>query len=165
MVFIFILRYKDAMEVLQEGRAAPDFAMRDAKGKVFRLSDLKGKKNVVVYFYPRDFTPGCTTEAMEFSRDYKKFAGAGIEIVGVSPDSEESHDKFREKMGIPYPLAADTENEASKSYGVYGKKTFMGREFMGVIRTTFLVDRAGKIVKVFKRVKPAGHSAEVLESF
>lgn len=153
------------MEELAEGSAAPDFSMRDAEGRTFRLSDLKGKKNVVVYFYPRDFTPGCTTEATEFTRDYKKFAGAGIEIVGISPDDWDSHDKFREKMGIPYPLTADTENEVSKSYGVYGKKTFMGREFMGVNRTTFLVDKTGKIVKVFKKVKPAGHSVEVLEAF
>ena len=108
------------MSELAEGSAAPDFSMRDAKGNVFRLSDLKGKKNAVVYFYPRDFTPGCTMEAAEFSKDYRKFADAGIEIVGVSPDSEDSHDKFREKMGIPYPLVSDTEKDVSKSYGVFG---------------------------------------------
>lgn len=153
------------MAELSEGSAAPDFTMRDAKGNVFRLSDLKGKKNAVVYFYPRDFTPGCTAEASEFSRDYKKFAGAGIEIVGISPDSEDSHDKFREKMGIPYPLVADTEKEVAKSYGVYGMKSFMGREFLGVKRTTFLVDKSGKVVRMFDKVKPAGHSKEVLESF
>ncbi|HEY7508183.1 MAG TPA: thioredoxin-dependent thiol peroxidase, partial [Nitrososphaera sp.] len=153
------------MSELAEGSAAPDFSMRDAKGNVFRLSDLKGKKNAVVYFYPRDFTPGCTTEAAEFSKDYGKFADAGIEIVGVSPDSEDSHDKFREKMGIPYPLVSDTEKDVAKSYGVFGKKTFMGREFMGVKRTTFLVDKSGKVIKAFDKVKPAGHSKEVLESF
>ncbi|WP_415282079.1 thioredoxin-dependent thiol peroxidase [Candidatus Nitrososphaera sp. FF02] len=153
------------MSELAEGSMAPDFSMRDAKGNVFRLSDLKGKKNAVVYFYPRDFTPGCTTEAAEFSKDYRKFADAGIEIVGVSPDSEDSHDKFREKMGIPYPLVSDTEKDVAKSYGVFGKKTFMGREFMGVKRTTFLVDKSGKVIKAFEKVKPAGHSKEVLESF
>lgn len=153
------------MSELVQGSAAPDFSMRDAKGKVFKLSDLKGKKNAVVYFYPKDFTPGCTTEAAEFSRDYQKFADAGIEIIGISPDSEDSHDKFREKMGIPYPLVADTEKEVAKSYGVYGMKTFMGREFMGVKRTTFLVDKSGKVIKTFDKVKPAGHSKEVLESF
>lgn len=151
--------------ILEEGTAAPNFSMRDAKGKVFKLSDLKGKKNAVVYFYPKDFTPGCTTEATEFTRDYKQFVDAGIEIVGISPDSEESHDKFRAKMGIPYPLVADTENEVSKKYGVYGLKSFMGREYMGVNRSTFLVDKTGKIIKVFKKVKPAGHSKEVLEAF
>jgi peroxiredoxin Q/BCP len=153
------------MSELVQGSAAPDFSMRDSKGKVSKLSDLKGKKNAVVYFYPKDFTPGCTTEAAEFSKDYKKFADAGIEIIGISPDSEDSHDKFRGKMGIPYPLVADTEKEVAKSYGVYGMKTFMGREFMGVKRTTFLVDKSGKVIKTFDRVKPAGHSKEVLESF
>lgn len=152
-------------EMLVEGSAAPDFAMRGAGGKVYRLSDLKGKKNAVVYFYPKDFTPGCTTEAAEFTKDYRKFADAGIEIIGISPDSEDSHDKFREKMGIPYPLVADTEKEVARSYGAYGKKSFMGREFMGVIRSTFLVDKSGKVVKVFRKVKPAGHSREALESF
>jgi peroxiredoxin Q/BCP len=153
------------MSGIAKGSEAPDFSMRDTKGNVFRLSDLRGKKNAVVYFYPKDFTPGCTTEAAEFSRDYDKFSKAGIEIVGISPDSEESHDKFRSKMGIPYPLVADTEKEVAKSYGVFGMKSFMGREFMGVIRTTFLVDKSGKVIKVFDRVKPAGHSREVLESF
>jgi peroxiredoxin Q/BCP len=153
------------MTELAEGSQAPDFVMRDAVGKTLRLSDLKGKKNAVVYFYPRDFTPGCTTEAAEFSKDYKKFADAGIEVVGVSPDSEESHDKFRDKMGIPYPLVSDPDKDAAKAYGVYGMKSFMGREFMGVVRSTFLVDKSGKVIKVFRKVKPAGHSKEVLESF
>jgi thioredoxin-dependent peroxiredoxin len=153
------------MSDISDGSDAPDFSMRDAKGNVFKLSDLKGRKNVAVYFYPKDFTPGCTTEAAEFSRDYSKFSKADIEIVGISPDSEESHDKFRAKMGIPYPLVADTTNEVAKEYGVFGKKNFMGREFMGVIRTTFLIDKSGKVMRVFDRVKPAGHSKEVFESF
>ncbi|HVX03372.1 MAG TPA: peroxiredoxin [Nitrososphaera sp.] len=152
-------------ELVEEGSVAPDFEMRDSGNKVFKLSDLKGKKNAVVYFYPRDFTPGCTTEAAEFTRDYKKFKDAGIEVIGISPDTEDSHDKFREKMGIPYPLVSDPEKEVAKSYGAYGKKTFMGREFMGVIRSTFLVDKSGKVLKVFGKVKPTGHSKEVLESF
>lgn len=146
---------------LSEGKMGPDFAMLDSSGISMRLSDLRGKKDVVIYFYPKDFTPGCTTEAAEFSRDYAKFSKAGIEVVGVSPDDQESHDKFRAKMGIPYPLAADTDKSTAKQYGVYGLKSFMGREYMGVNRTTFLVDRTGKIVKVFARVKPAGHSDEV----
>lgn len=153
------------MPAIEQGSNAPDFSMRDAKGNVFKLSGIKGKKNAVVYFYPKDFTPGCTTEAAEFSRDYDKFAKAGIEIVGISPDSEESHDKFRDKMGIPYPLVSDPEKDVAKSYGVFGMKSFMGREFMGVIRTTFLVDKSGKIIKAYTKVKPAGHSKEVLESF
>lgn len=149
---------------LHEGALAPDFAMRDMQGNLSRLSDLKDKKDIVVYFYPEDFTPGCTTQAAEFSRDYEKFKEAGIEIVGISPDEEESHEKFRQKMGIPYPLVADTEKDVSKSYGVYGLKKFMGREYMGVNRSTFLIDKTGKIVKIFKRVRPAGHSQEVFQA-
>ena len=149
---------------LHEGALAPDFAMRDVQGNISRLSDLKGKKDIVVYFYPEDFTPGCTTQAAEFSRDYEKFKEAGIEIVGISPNEEESHEKFRQKMGIPYPLVADTEKDLSKSYGVYGLKKFMGREYMGVNRSTFLIDKTGKIVKIFKRVRPAGHSQEVFQA-
>ena len=149
---------------LAEGTVAPDFTMRDSDGKEMKLSELRGKKSVAVYFYPKDFTPGCTMEATEFSRDYKKFRDAGIEIVGVSPDDEESHQKFRAKMGMPYPLVADTENEVSKKYKVYGMKSFMGRNYMGVNRSTFLVDKSGKIAKVYRKVKPAGHSKEVLDA-
>src|SRR5688572_17427747 len=100
----------EKLDGLKEGAMAPDFTMTDASGKTSRLSDLRGKKSVAVYFYPRDFTPGCTTEATEFTRDFEKFREAGIEIVGISPDSEESHTKFRSKMGIPYQLVADPEN-------------------------------------------------------
>jgi peroxiredoxin Q/BCP len=148
---------------LSEGTVAPDFAMRDKHGKTYNLSDLRGKKDVVVYFYPEDFTPGCTTEATEFTSDYEKFREAGIEIVGISPDDEASHEKFRQSMAIPYPLVADTDNEVSKRYGVYGLKKFMGREHMGVNRATFLVDKTGKIVKIFKKVRPGGHSQEVFQ--
>jgi peroxiredoxin Q/BCP len=156
---------EEEKQVEFEGKVAPDFTMKYKDGKTTKLSELRGKKDVVIYFYPKDFTPGCTMEATEFSRDYKKFKDAGIEIVGISPDNEESHQKFREKMGVPYPLVADTEKEVSKKYGVYGLKSFMGKEYMGVNRSTFLVDKAGKVVKVFKKVKPAGHSKEVLETF
>jgi len=149
---------------LAEGSVAPDFTIKDSSGKTMKLSDLRGKKSVVVYFYPKDFTPGCTMEATEFSRDYKKFKDADIEIVGVSPDDEESHQKFRAKMGMTYPLVADTEKEVSKKYGVYGLKSFMGREYMGVNRSTFLVDKEGKIFRIFKKVKPAGHGQEVLDA-
>jgi peroxiredoxin Q/BCP len=150
---------------IREGSIAPDFTMTDASGQPFSLSSLRNKKSVVVYFYPKDFTPCCTTEAAEFSRQYSKFADAGVEVVGISPDDERSHSKFRAKMGIPYPLAADVDKTISNSYGVYGPKSFMGRDYMGVNRTTFLIDRSGKVVKVFTRVKPAGHSNEVLQAF
>ena len=150
--------------MLSAGDPVPDFALKDAEGKVVKKLNLKGKK-YVVYFYPKDFTPGCTTEAAEFARDYKKFKSAGIEIVGISPDDVESHKKFEAKMEVPFILLADTETEIAKKFGVWGKKQFMGREYMGVNRTTFLVDEKGKIIKVFEKVKPAGHSQEVLEVF
>ena len=150
--------------VLSEGENVPDFSLKDSEGKVIKKSDLKGKK-YVVYFYPKDFTPGCTTEAEEFARDYKKFQNAGIEIIGISPDDEESHKKFGEKMKVPYILLADVEKDVAKKFGVWGKKQFMGREYMGVNRTTFLVDEKGKILKVFEKVKPAGHADEVLQAF
>ena len=150
--------------VIGEGSIAPDLTMRDKDGKTIKLSELRGKSKVAVYFYPKDFTPGCTMEATEFTKEYENFKQAGIEIVGISPDSEDSHTRFRDKMGIPYQLVADTDNKVSKKYGVYGLKNFMGKEYMGVNRSTFLVDKSGKIVKVFKRVKPAGHSREVFDA-
>lgn len=154
----------EGKQIELEGKVAPDFTMRDKDGKALKLSELRGKKDVVIYFYPKDFTPGCTTEATEFTRDYEKFKDAGIEIIGISPDDEESHQRFRQKMSIPYPLVADTNNEISRSYGAYGLKSFMGKEYMGINRSTFLADKTGKVVKVFKKVKPAGHSQEVLKT-
>jgi len=150
--------------MIEEGELVPKFQLPDSNGKMVKSSDLKGKKHVI-YFYPRDFTPGCTTEADEFSKDYKKFKNAGIEIVGISKDDVDSHKKFCDKMKISYILLSDIDTEVSKKFGVWGKKKFMGREFMGVIRSTFLVDKKGKIFKVYPKVKPAGHSKEVLEAF
>ena len=150
--------------MLKEGDDVPDFSLKDANGKLVKKSDLKGKK-FVVYFYPKDFTPGCTTEAAEFAQDYKKFKNAGIDILGISPDDEGSHKKFGEKMKVPFILLADIQTEVAKKFGVWGKKQFMGREYMGVNRSTFLVNEKGKIFKVFEKVKPAGHSQEVLEAF
>lgn len=150
--------------MLSVGDTVPDFSLKDAEGKTIKKSDLKGKK-YVVYFYPKDFTPGCTTEAVEFARDYKKFKNADIEIIGISPDDVDSHKKFGEKMEVPFILLADTEKEVAKKFGVWGKKQFMGREYMGVNRTTFLIDEKGKILKVFEKVKAAGHAQEVLEAF
>lgn len=150
--------------MIEEGSAVPKFSAKDADGKTVKSSDFKGKKHAF-YFYPRDFTPGCTTEADEFSRDYQKFRKAGIEVVGISPDDVKSHRKFSDKMNIKYPLLSDEEKEISKAFGVWGPKKFMGREYMGVVRSTFLVNEGGKIFKVFSKVKPAGHAKEVLESF
>jgi thioredoxin-dependent peroxiredoxin len=149
---------------IREGDYSPDFSFNDNYGKTINLSDLRGKK-VVVYFYPKDFTPGCSTEAAEFAGDYKSFKAKNIDIIGISPDDAESHLRFKEKMKISYYLVPDADYTISKRYGVYGPKNFMGKESMGVIRTTFLVDEKGIVFKVFKKVKPLGHSQEVLREF
>ena len=150
--------------MISEGKSVPKFQLSDAHGNTVKSSEIKGKK-FVIYFYPKDFTPGCTVEADEFSRDYKKFQKAGIEIIGISKDDVESHKKFCKKMKIPYILLADTKTEVSKLFGVWGKKNFMGREYMGIKRSTFLVNEDGKIFKVFEKVKAKGHSKEVLEAY
>jgi len=150
--------------MISEGESIPKFEANDSNGNKVKSSDFKGKKHVI-YFYPKDFTPGCTTEADEFSKDYKKFQKNGIEVIGVSPDDVDSHKKFCDKMAIQFPLLADIDKEISLKFGVWGKKKFMGREYMGVIRSTFLVNEKGKIFKIYPKVKPAGHSKEVLEEF
>jgi len=150
--------------MISEGQSLPKFQLSDSDGNTIKSNELKGKK-LVIYFYPKDFTPGCTIEADEFSKDYNKFQKAGIEIIGISKDDVESHKKFCNKMKIPYILLADTETKVSKMFGVWGKKKFMGKEYMGIIRSTFLVNETGKIFKVFEKVKAKGHSKEVLEAY
>lgn len=150
--------------MIKEGDTVPKFELLDSNGKSVKSSDFKGKKHVI-YFYPKDFTPGCTIEADEFSKDYNKFKKAGIEIVGISKDDVDSHKKFCEKMKIPFVLLSDTETQVAKQFGVWGKKNFMGKDYMGVIRSTFLVDEKGKIFKAYPKVKAAGHAKEVLEAF
>jgi len=147
--------------ILLKGSPAPDFTLSDETGATKRLSDFKGRP-VVLYFYPKDDTPGCTTEACNFRDDYSAYMDADVVILGVSPDSPGSHAKFKEKYSIPFPLLADNGHKVCDQYGVWGPKKFMGREYEGVMRTTFLVDANGRIAKVFENVKPAEHSAEVL---
>ena len=149
---------------LKEGDKAPDFAVNDGEGKTVRLKDLKGKK-FVLYFYPKDDTPGCTKEACSFRDSWSKFKRRGIEVFGVSLDSEKSHQKFTEKFSLPFRLLADTDRKLSESFGTYGKKKFMGREYMGNHRMTFLIDEKGKIKKIFEKVKPEDHAEEVLAAF
>jgi peroxiredoxin Q/BCP len=146
---------------IESGIPAPDFELPDDTGTARRLSDFRGQA-VVLYFYPKDDTPGCTTEACNFRDDYSAYEKAGVVILGVSPDSVKSHAKFKQKFGLPFPLLADEGNKVCELYGVWGLKKFMGREYMGVLRTTFLVDANGQIVRVFENVKPAEHSAELL---
>ena len=152
------------MAPLKEGDKAPDFAVNDGEGNLVRAKDLRGKQ-YVLYFYPKDDTPGCTKEACSFRDSFSKFKRNGIEVFGVSLDSEKSHQKFTRKFELPFRLLADTERKLSESYGTYGQKKFMGRTYMGVNRMTFLIDEKGKIKKIFGKVKPEGHADEVLAAF
>ena len=145
------------------GFPAPDFSLPDENGTVRSLSEFKGR-TVVLYFYPKDDTPGCTTEACEFRDAYAEYEKAGIIILGVSPDAPKSHVKFKSKYSLPFPLLADVDHTICLAYGVWGLKKYMGREYDGVFRTTFLIGPDGTIRKVFEGVKPAGHAAEVLSA-
>lgn len=140
---------------------APDFTLLDDTGVERRLSDYRGQP-VVLYFYPKDDTPGCTTEACAFRDAYSEYAQAGVAVVGISPDKVKSHAKFKAKYQLPFTLLADENHAVCELYGVWGRKKFMGREYDGVFRTTFLIGPDGMIVKVFENVKPDGHSQEVL---
>jgi peroxiredoxin Q/BCP len=150
--------------MLKEGTFAPNFAAKDANGEAVRLKDLRGQ-GVVLYFYPRDDTPGCTKEACSFRDAFADFKKRGIKVLGVSVDSEASHKKFTAKYKLPFTLLADPDHAIADAYGVYGEKKFMGRTYMGVKRITFLLDEKGKIKKVFEKVKPEAHAQEVLEAF
>ncbi|GIV64792.1 MAG: peroxiredoxin [Bellilinea sp.] len=140
---------------------APDFELLDETGTPRRLSDYRGKP-VVLYFYPKDDTPGCTKEACSFRDDYSEYEKAGVVILGVSPDSPKSHAKFKEKYNLPFTLLADEDHQVCELYGAWGRKKFMGREYDGVLRTTFLISSDGTILRIFPDVKPEGHSKEVL---
>jgi thioredoxin-dependent peroxiredoxin len=145
----------------KEGTTAPVFELTDETGKIHKLGDYAGKK-VVLYFYPKDDTPGCTTEACSFRDNYSAYVKAGVTILGVSPDSVKSHAKFKEKYDLPFPLLADEGHKVCEAYGVWGRKKMMGKEYDGVFRTTFIIDEQGKILKVFENVKPPEHSKEIL---
>jgi peroxiredoxin Q/BCP len=144
------------------GIEAPDFTLQDETGTEQTLSEFRGAP-VVLYFYPKDDTPGCTTEACNFRDDYSAYQQAGVRIVGVSPDSPKSHAKFKAKYNLPFSLLADVDHQVCEQYGVWGPKKLMGREYEGVYRTTFLIDKDGKVARVYENVKPADHSAEILD--
>ena len=146
---------------LKEGDNAPPFTAATNGGGTISLSDLRGK-NVILYFYPKDDTPGCTKEACSFRDNYETFKARGAIILGVSTDPAKSHDKFVEKYGLPFTLLADDDQKIVKAYGVWGEKSFMGRNYFGTHRVTFLIDPDGKIKKIWPKVKPEEHAAEVL---
>ncbi|MBN1665562.1 MAG: thioredoxin-dependent thiol peroxidase [Anaerolineales bacterium] len=146
---------------LEVGQPAPDFSLPDENETIHRLSGYRGQ-TVLLYFYPKDDTPGCTKEACNFRDDYSAYDQVGVVILGVSPDTPNSHAKFKAKYQLPFSLLADTDHQVCLDYGVWGLKKFMGREYEGVHRTTFLIDKQGVILEVFTNVKPADHSAEVL---
>ena len=150
--------------MLKEGTTAPDFTLKDANGEAVRLKDLRGQK-VVLYFYPKDDTPGCTKEACSFRDAFAGYKKRNIKVLGVSLDSEASHKKFATKYKLPFTLLADPDHAIADAYGVYGQKKFMGRTYMGVKRMTFLIDEKGKVKKVFEKVKPEEHGQEVLQAF
>ncbi|HRH40372.1 MAG TPA: thioredoxin-dependent thiol peroxidase [Pyrinomonadaceae bacterium] len=152
------------MNLLKEGDLAPEFVANDQNGNQIKLSDFRGTK-VVLYFYPKDDTPGCTKEACSFRDADDVYAEKGIKVFGVSTDSEKSHQKFVTKYNLPFTLLADTDKKIVEDYGVYGEKSLYGRKYMGVNRTTFLIDEGGKIVKIFKKVNVSEHAQEVLAAF
>ena len=149
------------MSIVQEGAPAPEISLDTDSGEHFDLSSLKGK-NVVLYFYPKADTPGCTTESCEFRDTSQRFSAANTVIVGVSPDASKAQAKFKNKFDLPFTLLADVEHKAAEAYGVWKEKSMYGKKYMGVARTTFVIDPEGKIKKIFPKVKVDGHAEEVL---
>ena len=152
---------KEIVLPVKEGDPAPAFEAKTISGETIRLADLKGK-DVVLYFYPKDDTPGCTKEACSFRDAYSEFKSKGAVVLGVSPDPAKAHDKFTKKFNLPFPLLLDEEKKIINAYGVWGQKTFMGRKYMGVYRVTFLIGKDGRIKKIWPDVKPEDHANEVL---
>ncbi|AJY74366.1 thioredoxin-dependent thiol peroxidase [Paenibacillus beijingensis] len=151
------------MTELAIGQQVPDFTLPSASGEQVSLSDYSGKK-VVLYFYPKDMTPTCTKESCDFRDAHPSFGEAGAVVLGISPDNVKSHRKFADKHELPFPLLADTEHKVSELFGVWQLKKMFGREYMGVVRSTFLIDEQGKLAKAWRGVKVAGHTQAVLES-
>jgi peroxiredoxin Q/BCP len=147
--------------VVEEGKPAPDFELTSDTGERVKLSDFRGKP-VVLYFYPKDDTPGCTTQACGIRDEYGEFEKRGAVVLGVSPDTEESHVKFREKYELPFTLLADPEHEVAEQYGVWGERKFAGKTYLGINRSTFVIDAEGNVSKSMRGVKPDTHAEKVL---
>ncbi|HYM16852.1 MAG TPA: thioredoxin-dependent thiol peroxidase [Dehalococcoidia bacterium] len=147
---------------IRQGDPAPEFDLEDDHGERIRLDALRGKW-VVLYWYPKDDTPGCTTEACEIRDNWSLISGDAA-LFGISPDSVTSHQKFRDKFSLPFPLLADPDHRVSEAYGVWGPKTFAGHEYFGVDRATFIIDPQGKVARVFPKVSPAGHALEIMQA-
>lgn len=150
------------MATLTAGDKAPEFTAKDQNGKTVSLADFKGK-TVILYFYPKDDTPGCTAEACDFRDNYQSLAGKGFEVIGVSTDDEKSHKKFETKYSLPFPLIADTDHTIVEAYGVWAEKNMYGKKYMGTVRTTFIIDADGNIQKVIDKVDTKAASQQVLD--
>jgi peroxiredoxin Q/BCP len=152
---------KAAVEYPKIGSAAPGFALPATGGQTIKLADFRGKSIVVLFFYPKDMTSGCTKEACGFRDAHAELKKAGVTVLGISPDPVKQHDKFIEKHGLNFPLLADEDHKVAEAYGVWREKTLYGREYMGIVRTTFVIDKQGKFAHVFENVKADGHAEEV----
>lgn len=146
---------------LKEGDKAPDFNVTDQTGKIHRIADYKGKK-VILYFYPKDLTPGCTVESCDLRDNYEALIKDGFEVIGVSADDEKKHQKFIDKHNLPFNLLADIDKEVLNAYGVWGEKKFMGKTYDGIHRTTFVIDENGVIIKIIRKVKTKYHTQQIL---
>jgi len=152
------------MSQLSIGAKAPDFSAPANNGTTISLKDFKGKKNIVLYFYPKDDTPGCTVQACGFRDSIKSIERKDTVVLGVSPDSLQDHEKFINKFGLPFFLLSDEQKKICQDYGVWVEKNMYGRKYMGVARTTFIIDKQSNIAQIFEKVKPEGHNSQVLES-
>ncbi len=148
--------------MIKEGQIAPDFSFTDMSGKELKLSDLSSQR-CIVYFYPKDNTPGCNAEACNFRDNYEELQKKGFYLIGISPDTEKSHEKFRAKFELPFPLVADSDKEVIKSFGAWGPKKFMGKEYEGVLRSTFIIDTEGVVEKVISKVKTKESTEQIFK--
>ena len=149
--------------MVEEGKPAPDFELTSDEGQTVRLSELRGRP-VVVYFYPRDDTPGCTAQACGIRDNYEAFGERGAVVLGISPDDESSHVKFKQKYALPFTLLADPDHRVADDYGVWGERSMYGKTYHGIERSTFVIDAEGNVAKIMRRVKPDTHAQQVLEA-